>query len=101
MSYFLSRKYDDLQIPTEQQRQELCKMMWRAFIEIRLLGYQGKSQQIADLADAFHNLPELIYSENFSLKYFRFFLESFHQKYPKNESGGDFLQMLDKVSQSQ
>jgi len=32
-------------------------MMHYAFIEMRLLGWGGKAEQVADLADAFHNLP--------------------------------------------
>lgn len=95
MGYFLSRYYDDLRIPTEWERQKLCEMLWRAFIEIRILALRGESERIAELTDAFHNLPELLYSENFSMKYFRMFLEGYHSKYPKNETGGDFLEMLD------
>lgn len=94
---YLSDKYEDTQLPTEQQRQKLCEMIYRAFIEMRILGLQGKSEQVADLADAFHNLPQLLYSEEFSMKFFRIFLQSYHEKYPRNETGGDFLQILDKI----
>ncbi len=96
MSY-LSEKYGDTKIPNEQQRQKFCELIYRAFIEMRILGWQGKSEQVADLADAFHNLPQLLYSEDFSVKFFRIFLQSYHEKYPRNETGGDFLQMLDKI----
>jgi len=34
--------------------------MYRAFLEMRLLGYAGKAAQCADLADAFHNIPYLM-----------------------------------------
>lgn len=97
MSYFLSRKYDDLRMPTEWERQKLCEMIWRSFIEIRRLAYDGNSEQIAELTETFHNLPELLYSDNFSMKYFRLSLEAYHFKYPQNETGGNFLEMLDKI----
>jgi hypothetical protein len=48
-------------LPMEQQRQQLCEMMAWAFIEIRMLGWNGHTQQAADLADAFHNLPREMY----------------------------------------
>ncbi len=48
-------------LPTEQQRRRLCEMMAWAFLEIRMLGWAGHAQQAADLADAFHNLPQEMY----------------------------------------
>ncbi len=98
MSNFLSEKYGDVRMPTEWQRQELCKMIYHAFIEIRILGWQGKAEQSADLADAFHNLPIYLWDENFSLGFFKVFLESYQAKYPIKESSYyDYLQMLDKI----
>lgn len=43
---------------TDAQRRKLCEMMYAAFVEMRMLGWEGKSEQAADLADAFHNLPK-------------------------------------------
>src|SRR5262245_12280316 len=65
----------DARLLTEQQRQELCRMLFNALLEIRGLGSQGKAQQAADLADAFHNLP--IYLRNFLTLKERTFLPRF------------------------
>lgn len=73
--------HEDSRMPTEAERQELCKMLRDALIEIRVLGFQGKSQQAADLADAFHNLPGYLWSDRFSFSFFREFLESYHDRY--------------------
>ena len=50
-------------MPTESQRRALCDLMHRAFVALRLLGYDKKHDVVADLADAFHNLPHEMYCE--------------------------------------
>jgi hypothetical protein len=87
----------DARLLTEQQRQELCLMLFNALLEIRGLGSQGKAQQAADLADAFHNLPIYLWSDKFSMSLFRSFLKEYRQMYP--ESGGyDYEKMLDEIA---
>jgi len=49
--------FPDSRLLTDQQRQELCKILFKALLEIRKLGNEGKAEQAADVADAFHNLP--------------------------------------------
>jgi len=46
-------------------------MMHSAFLEIRALGWASKSEQAAELADAFHNLPTDMWKEHFSLEFLR------------------------------
>lgn len=93
----MSWKLQDSRMPTEQERQQLCQMLFHALLEIRGLGAFGKAQQAADLADAFHNLPVYLWSEDFSFGFFRRFLESYHQKYPERTEMFDYLAMLDKI----
>ena len=66
---------------TEQERQELGKILFNALLEIRALCWEGKSEQAADVANAFHNLPIYLWSDQFSLSLFRRFLEEYQQKY--------------------
>lgn len=94
---YLNEKYGDCRVLVDWERQKLCEMLFRSLIEIRILALNGESERIAELADAFHNLPELLYSENFSMKYFRMFLKNYHEKYPGNKTGGTFLEMLDNI----
>ncbi len=45
------------QLPTAEQKQELCNLMHEAFVELRYL----TGEQAHDLAYAFHNLPKTMY----------------------------------------
>ncbi len=47
-------------LPNEHQKQALCELMARAFIEIRMLAREHGIEQIESIADAFHNLPREI-----------------------------------------
>jgi hypothetical protein len=62
-------------------------MMDWAFLEMRALGWARKSEQVADLADAFHNLPKDMWREDFSLDFFRdAFLKVYQEKYPEGRA---------------
>jgi len=87
----------DAKLLTEQQRQELCRMLFNALLEIRGLGSEGKAQQAADLADAFHNLPVYLWSDEFSLSIFREFLEGYQRLYPERGCF-DYVKMLDEIA---
>ena len=88
--------FPDSKIPTQQQRQNPGKMLSYALPEIRGLGNSSKAEQAADLADAFHNLPVYLWSDDFSLVVFREFLQEYQRKYPETGSY-DYLAMLDEV----
>jgi hypothetical protein len=88
--------HTDSRMPTETERQELCKMLFHALMEIRGLGFHGKSQQAADLADAFHNLPVYLWIEGFSFSFFRHFLESYQNMYG-DACRHNYVAMLDEI----
>jgi hypothetical protein len=89
-------KHDDAKLPTDAQRRSLCDMLYYALLEMRLLGWEGKSAQAADLADAFHNLPQGMWSDSFSLRSFRdSFLLAYQQKYPERST--NYLAMVDEI----
>ena len=69
-------------------------MLYMALLEIRAAGWDGRAQQAADLADAFHNLPMGLWHHDFSLDFFHQFLESYRHKYPDSF---DHLAALDEV----
>lgn len=85
--------------PTEQQRRLFCEMMCRAYIELRGLGYQGKPEQAAALADAFHNLPFMMYQPNFDWARSRRYFESYKSHYPPGSETrtADYVAMHDRV----
>lgn len=69
---------------TDVQRQRLCELISFAFLEMRALGWAGKTGQAADLAGAFHDLSNNLWKEGFSLEFFRdAFLAAYHQNYPE------------------
>lgn len=72
-------------------------MLHHALVEMRLLGWAGKAEQAADLADAFHNLPMDMWSADFSLQFFRdAFLAVYQKKYPER-GGRDYVAMLNEI----
>jgi hypothetical protein len=78
-------------LPTPDQHKLLCGMIHRAFLQIRQLGWDGRSEQAAELADAFHNVPLAIQAKEF-----------FSWEYLRNElrSHPDFLEMLSEIELS-
>jgi len=84
---------DDSRSLSDAERRKLCTMISHAFVMIRSLGYTGKAERAADLADALHNLPSLMWEDQFSLRLFRAGLESYSAKH----SDTYFLKMLDEM----
>jgi hypothetical protein len=89
--------HPDAKVLSEAQRQKLCEMIHHAFIELRLLGRAGKSEQAAHLADAFHNLPADLWKDDFSLQFFRdSFLGVYQRKYREGRVR-DYVAMVDEI----
>ena len=93
------KRYPDSRKLTEAEREKLCKMIYYAFVEIRILGWHGKSEQSADLADVFHNLPILIYRDDFRFHLFSSALQSYQNKYSGSVTF-NYLNMLNEIVQS-
>ena len=88
--------HSDAKLPTDAQRRRLSKMLSFAIVEMRFLGHAGKTEQAADLADAFHNLPIDMWSASFSWSFFRdCYLRAYQQKY--TEISTDYVAMLDEI----
>ena len=76
-------------LPTEEQRIKLHELVAAAFVEIRLLGWAGESEQVADLADAFHNIPREIYGwGRWNVNITRMMLQSYQDKYHAESYSG-------------
>jgi RHS repeat-associated protein len=58
-------KGSEMRRPSENQIRPMGKMLHWALVEIRGLGTEGKSEQAADLPDAFHSLPAYMFSADF------------------------------------
>jgi hypothetical protein len=84
---------------SEVQRRELCELLGRALVQIRGLSRQGNYQQAADLADAFHSLPTMLYSPIFSWEALEIFFVSYHKMYPPSQPRDyyDYLSALRSI----
>lgn len=92
-----------IQYPTEKQIHLLDQMLYNALVEIQELARQGRLDQVADLADAFHNLPVVMHSDHFSFAEFRRYLANYHRKYPVSEGHClyNYLELFQKVLASE
>ena len=68
---------------SDEQIAKLMQLIHFAFTDIRMLAWQKKSEQAADLADAFHNLPTELRTNTVVLEQFRdMFLKPYFEKHP-------------------
>jgi hypothetical protein len=82
---------------TDMQREALCEMMHRAFLEIRALGWNGRGKEAADLADAFHNLPTSMYgSDKLDVRLFLQGLQRYQDRYPRTGEN-DYVALLSSI----
>ena len=80
---------------TRQDHVNLGELIAFAFIEPRMLGWEGKAEQVADLADAFHNLPRVMFWDNFDWSMARGMMQSYLNKWPDHRY--DYVAMLDAI----
>jgi hypothetical protein len=83
------------QLPTEEQRKQLCGLMHSVFNELRYLN----GEQAHDLAYAFHNLPMEIYGwGTWNVSWTRGRLLRYQGKHGQN-LGVDYVALFDKIFQ--
>jgi hypothetical protein len=90
-------KFDDARMPTEQERQQLARLMYLAFCDLRILAREARTEQAKSLADAFHNVPLLMHGNNFSFRAFRDSLCCYQNRYP-SKLVTNYLEELDKLT---
>jgi hypothetical protein len=84
---------------SNEQREQLCEMIFHALVDIRALAWNGKAEQAADLADAFHNLPVVIWQPGFSCRYFRDYLLRYLQRCSEEKRQHfNYIEMLDQIT---
>ena len=88
--------HPDSKVLNEEQQKKLCDMLHHALVDIRTLA-RNHGEQAADLADVFHNLPQEIWRDYFSISYFRqAFLVPYYRKWPDRRPR-DYIALLDEV----
>jgi hypothetical protein len=84
-------------LPTPEQRQALCGLMYEAFVELRYL----PEEQAHDLAYAFHNLPKTMYGwGQWSVEGARAALVHYQTKHQSN-LGFDYVAAFDAIFKTQ
>jgi hypothetical protein len=86
-------------LPTPKQQVMLCDMIQDAFIELRLLCGEGRSEQARDLADAFHNISTEMHGwGSFRWERFSRGLGSYQRRWRNDEDRWpDYVAMLIEV----
>jgi hypothetical protein len=56
---------------SNEQRVQLCELLYLPLLDMRRLGKGNKPEQAAALANAFHNLPTGMWRTDFGLEIFR------------------------------
>jgi hypothetical protein len=90
------RKFGDERTPTEAERKSLTRLMYLAFCDLRLLAREGRMEQARALSEAFHNVPLLMHTQNFSFRAFREFLQRYHDGFTKTQF--NYLQEWEKLN---
>ena len=90
--------FPDAKLLGENQRRALSRLAYVAFCDMRMLGRAGKCEQVADLAEAFHNLPLMLWAEDFSMKCQRDFLQRYQNKHGVRQSEFDYLAEFEKIA---
>lgn len=87
-------------MPTQAPLQGLGALLHIAFKEIRLLGWDGKAEQAAQLADAVCQLPLRMYSEAFQWEHYERSLRTYQERYPKRSPEMDYVRFLKQIEVS-
>lgn len=90
--------FRDARQPNNRQREALSRLAYLAFLEMRILGRENNAAQAADLAEAFHNLPLMMWTPDFSMSCQRDFIARYHEKHGVRE-GFDYIGEFDKIAQ--
>jgi len=73
--------FGDERLPTQQEQRSLVRLIYLAFVDLRALAKEGKSEQARALAEAFHNVALMMYSDRFSFGAFVDFLKRYQETF--------------------
>jgi hypothetical protein len=89
--------FEDARMPTDAERKNLSYLMYMAFCELRMLSLRGHAERAKDLAEAFHNIPLLMFTDEFSFQAFKEFLTRYQEKH-KETAQFNYLQEWEKLT---
>jgi len=89
-------KFDGSRLPTDTERKNLSRL-YLAFVDMRALILDGDPRPAKDLAGAFHNIPLMMHTPDFSFSAFREFLGNYQTRYQAHLRI-NYLQEWDKLN---
>jgi hypothetical protein len=84
---------------SEQQRRKLCEVLYYAFIELRGMGSPERALQASKLANALHNLPHLLFADDFDWEKVEAPLRHYQSQFYQSDRtrGYDYLKMIAQI----
>ena len=84
---------------SDQERRGLCEVLYHAFVELRGMGFPDRAHQGSKLAYALHNLPHLLFADDFAWEKVEGPLRYYQGQFYQNEAtrGYDYLRMIAQV----
>jgi hypothetical protein len=90
-------RFPDAKRPTANQQKALSHLAYMASLEMRILGREGKAAQVTDLAEAFHNLPLMLWHDDFSISCQRESIVRYQTGHGVTD-GLDYLAEFDRIA---
>jgi hypothetical protein len=84
---------------SDQERRGLCEILYCVFIEMRGMGSPDRALQASKLAYALHNLPHLLFADDFAWEKVEEPLRYYQGQFYQNDAtrGYDFLKMIKQI----
>ncbi len=77
------------------ERAALANSNYLVILEMRILGREGKAEQVKDLAEAAHNVPMTMWRDDFSVTFHRAVFQDYRDKYGVRPF--DYVAEIDKI----
>ncbi len=83
---------------TEQEQRGLCELLYWAFLDLRYISPE-RAFQASQLAYALHNLPHLLFADDFAWEKVEGALRYYQSQFYQDEEtrGFDYLKMIEQI----
>jgi hypothetical protein len=95
----LTEIWKDGRTLNDAERSALANLNYWVLVEMRILGCEGKAEQVKDLAEASHNVPMTMWRNDFSITFHRQAFQRYHDKYGVRPF--DYVSELNKIFPTQ
>lgn len=84
---------------SDQERRGLCEVLYCAFLDLRGMSSPDRAHQASKLAYALHNLPHLIFADDFAWEKVEGPLRYYQSQFYQTEAtrGYDYLKMIEQI----